>query len=673
MEFTLKNILFILIFPCSISFLFYSLYRLYFRVNLGKSEKSKYTIWQNIWRLLKIAVGQTKIFRDKEAGWVHASIFWGFLIFLFSASESVFQGFFPSFSWDFLGYGYSVITLLTEIISIAIIFAIFTALYRRFILKVARLQGNKDEVIDALLVLSFIFIITVSLIWQNASHIMAHSDENFAIRPVSEFLSRFFNPETANLHYEWSWWIHIITILIFVNYLPFSKHLHVYTSMISVFFGSENIPNKLNPINFEDETNEKYGATEVTDLTWRAILDGYSCTHCGRCTSVCPANITGKILDPREVIIGIRSRIEQIGNTLIRQNGKDPLLEPTIVTKEEQELLDKKFIGDVQHYEALWQCTTCGACMQECPVTIEHVPSIIEMRRGLVMMESEFPLLLQNTFSNIENSGNPWGFTPADRASWAEGLDVKIAAENSDFEYLFWVGCAGSFDDTGKKVSVALVKLMQKAGIDFAILGSEETCNGDPARRAGNEYLADAMVKSNIEVMQNYNVKKVITTCPHCFNTLKNEYPDFGFAPEVIHHTEFIDKLISDGKIDILKSDINEKLTYHDSCYLGRYNQIYKEPRSIINEIGNHEFTEVKRNKDNGLCCGAGGAQMFMEETEGKRVNIERTEELLSTNPEIISVNCPFCNIMISDGLKTLDNEKVIVKDIAELVLENSK
>ncbi|OGU57649.1 MAG: hypothetical protein A2X64_06055 [Ignavibacteria bacterium GWF2_33_9] len=673
MEFTLKNILFILIFPCSISFLYYSLYRLYFTINLGKPEKNRHSFWQNVYRLFKIAIGQTKIFRDKKAGLVHASIFWGFLIFLFSASESVLQGFLPSFSWDFLGYLYSVITLLTDIIAVAIVIAILTAFYRRYIMKVPRLQGSSMESLDAVLVLSFIFIITVSLIWQNASHIIAHSNEEFAIRPVSVYLSQFFNPATANTHYEWAWWFHILTILVFVNYLPFSKHLHVYTSMISVFFGNENIPNKLNAINFEDENNEKFGATEVTDLTWRAILDGYSCTHCGRCTSVCPANLTGKVLDPRAIIVGIRTRIEEIGPALIRYKGQDPLLDQSEFTDGEQEIFNKKFIGEIENYDALWQCTTCGACMQECPVTIEHVPSIIEMRRGLVMMESEFPPLLQNTFGNLENSGNPWGFSPAERVDWAEGLDVKIAAENPDFEYLFWVGCAGSFDDTGKRVSVAFTKLMQQAGVNFAILGNEESCNGDPARRAGNEYLADMMIKNNVEILKQYNVKKVITTCPHCFNAIKNEYPDFDFAPEVMHHTEFLDKLITEGKINLVKPDIKKRLTYHDSCYLGRYNQIYDEPRDIIQNVGNYEFTEAGRNKDKGLCCGAGGAQMFMEETEGKRVNIERTEELLSTNSELIGVNCPFCHIMISDGLKAMDNEQVKVKDIAELVLENSK
>lgn len=670
MEFTLKNLMFILIFPCSISFLYYSLFRLYRNVSLGREEKLHHNFWQNSFRLLKIAIGQSKIFRDKDSGWIHASIFWGFLIFLFSASESVFQGFYPRFSWDFLGYFYSIISFFTDIIAIAILIAIITAVYRRFILKVKRLQGDKSEKIDAILVLSFIFIITASLIWQNSSHIVAHGDEVYAFRPISLFFSNFFKADNASINYEWSWWIHIITILIFINYLPFSKHLHVYTSMITVFFGQDTIPNKLGKIDFEDENNEKFGATEVTDLTWRSILDGYSCTHCGRCTSVCPANLTGKILDPRQIIVDIRTRIDQIGPILVRQSGKDPLNDPSQISQNEQIILDKKFIGEVENYDALWQCTTCGACMQECPITIEHVPSIIEMRRGLVMMESEFPALLQNTFSNLENSGNPWGFSPAERADWAKDLNVKVAAENPEFEYLFWVGCAGSFDDKGKKVSVALANILQKANINFAILGTEESCNGDPARRAGNEYLADSMIKTNVEILQKYNVQKIITTCPHCFNTLKNEYPDFGFSAEVFHHSEFINKLISEGTIGMGKSE-KSTITYHDSCYLGRYNQIYNEPRKIISSLNSYDLVEANRNKDRGLCCGAGGAQMFMEETEGKRVNLERTEELISTGSKTIGVNCPFCNIMISDGLKSLDNESVQVKDIAELVNEN--
>ena len=523
MEFGYKNLVFILIFLASIAFLYFNLIRIYHIIMLGRKEKRNTTIWQDLLRMLKIAIGQTKIFRDNQAGWVHATIFWGFLIFLFSASESVLQGFYSGFSWNILGYIYSVITFLTDFIAIFILAAVIYAFYRRFVLKVPRLQGNLDEKIDAILVLGFIFVITSSLLLQNASYNQFYGEEEYAIRPISNFISSFIPFVYSQTLFDYSWWIHILAILIFMNYLPYSKHFHVFTSLPNVYVGNDNIPNKLPRIDFEDETNEKYGATEFTDLSWRSIMDGYSCTHCGRCTSVCPANITGKVLDPKEIIIQTRRRANDLGMILIRQNGNDPLLDSTNLTEEEKSIEGKKFIGEYQNPEALWQCTTCGACMTECPITIEHVPAIIEMRRGLVMMESEFPSLLQTTFSNLENSGNPWGFAPTDRANWAEGLNIKIASQSPDFEYLFWVGCAGSFDEKGIRISKIVSHLLNEAKINFAILGTEEQCNGDPARRAGNEYLADMLIKMNVETLTKYKVKKVVTTCPHCFNTLKNE------------------------------------------------------------------------------------------------------------------------------------------------------
>jgi Fe-S oxidoreductase len=303
--------------------------------------------------------------------------------------------------------------------------------------------------------------------------------------------------------------MHIGTILIFANYLFYSKHFHVYTSIFNVFFGSETIPNKLRQINFEDETLEQYGAKEFTDFTWKSLLDGYSCTHCGRCTSVCPANNTGKVLDPRRIMIGIRKRTEELAPILIKQNeaintnGEDLL-------PEEKSILDKKLIGDYISEEALWQCTTCGACMQECPLTIEHIPAIVEMRRNLIMMESEFPTQLQTTYDNMENAGNPWGFPQADRGDWASDLNIKIAANEPNFEYLFWVGCSGSYDDNAKKVTRAFTQILKAANIDFAILGNEEMCNGDAARRSGNEYLANSLINNNIETLKQYNVKKII-------------------------------------------------------------------------------------------------------------------------------------------------------------------
>lgn len=669
MTFHYKNLVFIFIFLAAISFLWFNLARIYHIIKLGKSEKRETKWWQDLFRVLKIAIGQTKIFRDIQAGWLHAAIFWGFLIFLFSAAEAVFQGFYPGFSWNFLGYCYSVITFLTDFIAIFILAAVVYAFYRRFVIKVPRLPNNLNEKIDATIVLSFIFIITASLLLQNASHIVHYGTEDFAIKPLSALISNFIPFQNAETIYEYSWWIHILSILIFMNYLPYSKHFHVYTSLPTVYFGTDNIPNKLTKIDFQDEKIEKYGATEFTDLSFRSIMDGFSCTHCGRCTSVCPANITGKVLDPRRVIVEIRNRAEDYGKILIRQNGVDPVLDPSPLTAEEETIANKKFIGDYELGEALWQCTTCGACMTECPIAIEHVPAIIEMRRGLVMMESEFPDLLQTTFTNLENSGNPWGFSQSDRAQWAEGLDIKFASEIEKFEYLFWVGCAGSYDEKGKKVSKIFSHLLQQANIDFAILGTEEQCNGDPARRAGNEYLADMLINANVETLNKYQVKKVITTCPHCFNTLKNEYPDYGLKLEVYHHTDFLKKLIDEGKLKI-KENKTESVTYHDSCYLGRYNQIYESPRQIIKTIFNGQFIETQRSADRGLCCGAGGAQMFLEETQGKRVNLERTEELLSTGSSTILLNCPFCNIMISDGLKTKETQTK-TKDFTEIIYEN--
>ncbi|HRS01665.1 MAG TPA: (Fe-S)-binding protein [Bacteroidota bacterium] len=671
MEFNTINIFFIFFFLGAISFFYFNAERFFKSLKLAKPSNRTDHFWRRLWTTLKIAFGQTRILRDKNAGWLHVAIFWGFLIFLFSASEALIEGFFPKFSWNFLGVFYSVITLLTDIFALAILAAVIYAFWRRFGIKVKRLQGDKSEKIDATLVLGFIFIIVCSLLLQNTARSEYIAPPDYSIHPVSALLSSMiiFNPPQT--FYYLFWFMHIGTILIFANYLFYSKHFHVYTSIFNVFFGSETIPNKLNPINFEDETIEQYGAKEFTDFTWKSLLDGYSCTHCGRCTSVCPANNTGKILDPRRIMIGIRKRTDELAPILIKQN-ESKNTNGTDLLPEEKSVLDKKLIGDYISAEALWQCTTCGACMQECPLTIEHVFAIVEMRRNLVMMESEFPTQLQTTYDNMENAGNPWGFAQADRADWANDLDIKIAADEPNFEYLYWVGCSGSYDDNAKKVTRAFAQILKAANIDFAILGNEEMCNGDVARRSGNEYLANSLINGNVETLKQYNVKKIITTCPHCYNTFKNEYPDFGLQCEVIHHTQLINQLIKENKI-ILKNNNPEniKVAYHDSCYLGRYNQIYNEPREILTGIDNLDMIETERSKDKGFCCGAGGGQMFMEETEGKRINIARTEELTQSQPSLIALNCPFCNTMISDGIKSLQKEEIKVKDIAQIVFEN--
>jgi len=388
------------------------------------------------------------------------------------------------------------------------------------------------------------------------------------------------------------------------------------------------------------------------------VLDGYSCTECGRCTSVCPANTVGKSLSPREIIVNIRQRTKDKAPLLAKGINEGEQFEKTLV---------HNYISDLE----LWQCTTCMACVQECPVMIEHIDSIVDFRRNLVLTESQFPSGLNNVFKSLETNFTPWAFSSAERADWAEGLDVKTMQNDPNCEYLFWVGCAGSFDDRYKKVSRALAKLMQKANIEFRILGIEEKCNGDTARRLGNEYIAQMLIMENVETLNKYNVKKIVTACPHCYHSLKNEYKQFDGNFDVIHHSELIKNLIEDGRIT-LKENGKSKITYHDSCYLGRYNNIYNEPRKSLQHIKGIDLIEMNRNKDKGFCCGAGGGRMFLEDEEGGRVNEERTKEAIETGADTIVSACPFCMTMMTDGVKHFEkSDEVAVKDIAEIVLEN--
>lgn len=664
----LKNIIFILVFLTAVILFVFSSRKLIRQMLVAKKKDDRFDrIGDRIKRVLKIAFGQSKLLRDPFAGTIHFLIFWGFMLFLFAVVEALIQGFYSNFSLAFTGYFYSAVTLVQDVFGVLVILSVLVALYRRFIAHIPRLEVEKAHKADAAFILLLIMLVVIAMFGENMSSIAMHGFKlgEYEVRPVSAFLSPlFFSSHSAAsaLSYEIFWWLHVVVVLAFLNYLPYSKHLHVLTSIPNTFFSNNSdIRNTLKPINLEDESLEVFGAADIEQLSWKQILDGYSCTECGRCTSVCPAATVGKSLSPRKIMVDIRRRTAD----------KAPLV---LEGKTEGEVFEKTLVHDYISDTELWECTTCMACVQECPVMIEHVDSIVDLRRDLVLTEAEFPSNLNNVFKSIETNYTPWAFNKEDRANWAEGMGIKTMAEDRDGEILFWVGCAGSFDDRYKKVTKAFASLMQKANIDFRILGNEEKCNGDTARRLGNEYLAQMMIQQNVETLNGYGVKKIVTACPHCFHSIKNEYKQFGGNFEVMHHTQLIEEMLSSGKIQLKEDSPVQKVTYHDSCYLGRYNEVYDSPRESLGKVNGLEFVEMDRNKSRGFCCGAGGGRMFLEDEEGGKINVERTRQALDTEAETIASACPFCMTMMTDGVKHFEkSEEVGVKDIAEIIFENTK
>ncbi|MGH2575546.1 MAG: heterodisulfide reductase-related iron-sulfur binding cluster [Ignavibacteria bacterium] len=638
-------------------------------VVLGRKEDRTGNTLLRFKRMLKVAIGQSKLLREPAAGLMHALIFWGFITLLTAILEAVIQGFYTKFSISFLGDFSKFIFVSQDLFGVLVIFAVFWALIRRYITHPKRLQGDGHTNFDATIILVLILAVMLTMFGVNSLKplINPHNSEYYKFNFIASLISPLFSNvsySAANNLYWIFWWSHIIIVLSFLNYLPYSKHLHIVTSIPNVYL-SKIGPQTLDSeeINFENE-DVFLGAGDFEQLTWKSIFDGYACTECGRCTAVCPANITGKTLSPRKIIMNIRDRTLEKAPYLV--NGKEIPQEINI-----KKIVSENYVTD----EELWACTTCMACVQECPVNIEHVNPIVDMRRFLVQSEARFPEELMTVFSNMENNGAPWAYPQSDRLIWAEGLGVPLASDKKEFEVLYWVGCAGAFDVRYKNVSRSIAQLLNKAGIDYAVLGTEEKCNGDSARRLGNEFLAQTLIKDNAQTLKRYKFNKILVSCPHCLQTIGNEYKNFGADYKVIHHSEFISELVDNNKIGIdEEKKIDRKITYHDSCYLGRYNNIYDEPRNLLKSVNRGEMLEMKRSRDKGLCCGAGGGRMWMEEKIGKKVNIERTEEALSLNPEIISTACPFCMTMMTDGVKEKGKqEEVKVRDFAELVLDSVK
>ena len=608
----------------------------------GKENRADQPL-KRIFRTLSVAFGQSRLLKEPKSGWMHAVIFWGFLILLVRAGEFFFIGLFPNIESHFSITAPLVLPYLwiKDGVVFMVTLAVLYALYRRLVIRPNRLTLS----IEGLVILNLILVIAASDILFDSAFI--------ALNPGIEKsgpLAALFVPLisllgknlTGHLH-SLAYWTHVSAILFFLTLLPRSKHFHIVTSIPNVFLSNMNPGNGLHRIDFEDEEQENFGITEVENFSWKQMLDLHTCTQCGRCDRVCPALATEKPLSPQQLTVNLRDHL----------NTPSPS--------------DNNLLGDVIDDEVVWACTTCGACESACPVMIQYVDKVIDLRRGLILTEDRYPKEFESAFKSLETQSNPWGFPKNSRADWAKALDIPIWDKTNPSEYLYFIGCNGSFDTRGKKISESVVKTLQQAGVSFSILGNSEGCTGDPARRAGNEYLFDMLASQNADTFKQQGVLKVITHCPHCLNSLKNEYPEFGVYLEVIHHSELLETLISDGKISVgEKTDSN--VVVHDSCYLGRHNGVYDAPRNVLAaEVQNVQ--EVEQSRETGTCCGAGGARFLLEENTGTRMSHHRLDELMVTNPDTIAVSCPFCVLMLEDAVKAKGLEgKVKVRDIGEIL-----
>jgi Fe-S oxidoreductase/nitrate reductase gamma subunit len=658
------------------------IYGVYRRWQMWKAIGKPEIRWDNITARIKSLLWdgllQAKIWREPYPGIMHGLIFFGFVVLLFGAifDAGEFHVTEPLFSWSFLrGNFYLGFSFLMDLFGLFVLIGIILALYRRYVAKPDRLgyKGKPDNTTDdaVVLVLIGLIIITGFLIEGLRIYATKSSVPWEVWSFVGWFVSGAFNGldvATARILHKLSWWVHALLALGFIAYIPYSRLLHIITTPSNYFMASLKPTGFIEPIR-DFETAESFGAGKLEDFTWKQIFDSDACTRCGRCQDGCPAYLSGKPLSPKKVIqdiktywlekapASIKSKVEAQTAT---EGGAAPEASP-----------DKVLPGEIIDLHELWACTNCMYCMEHCSAAIEHVPKIINMRQYKVLTEADFAPELQLTYRNMENNSNPWGVGSHLRGDWAKELGIKTLAEDPNVEYLFYVGCSGSFDDRGKKVSVAFAKILQAAGVSFGILGNEEGCCGDSAMRGGNEYLFQSLAQANIGVMNGYGVKKIITTCPHGYNALKKDYPNFGGSFEVYHHTEIIAGLIAQGKIS-LNNSVEGLFTFHDSCFLGRYNDIYYQPRMILGAIPGLKLTEMERNLDRSFCCGAGGARMWMEEDIGERINDMRTDQAIAVKADTVAVACPFCLTMISDGIKDRQmTEKMVSLDIAEIVLKS--
>ncbi len=607
---------------------------------------------------LKFAIGQWRMPREPIAGLAHIFIFSGFTIVSLATVTHFVHAFAPD--WHFPGLGgaggaaYSLVKDSSELL---VLLGVGYGLWRR--LKKAPSRVGRSW--EGVFVLFMILTLMLTDFMVSAGEFIQRGESALPWSPGGFLASLAMAPLGPDLAYglgRGAYWLHCAAVLVFLNFLPIGKHFHVITGIPNVFFRNLKVAGYVPKVDLEN--SEKFGIQNTADLTWSMALDAYSCTECGRCNVYCPTMLTGKPLSHRQLNLDIKKSMLADKDVIIGGDAKAKEALPALVDERVKP-------------ETIWACTTCGSCEQECPVYIENVPRIIQMRQNKVLAEGDIAPELARAYKGMENNNNPWGIGSDQRDAWAAGLDIPrvadIVSKEGEVPLLYWIGCAGSFDDRSKKITLAMVKILKAAGQPFAILGKEEGCTGDVARRTGNEYLFQALATANIEMLNTYKIKKVLTHCPHCLHTIKSEYPEFGGTFEVVHHTQFIEQLLASGKLKLEKK-VDHEVAWHDSCYLGRYHNIYDAPRNIVANVPGASFKELPRNKSRSVCCGAGGGRFWMEEKIGERINVHRAKEASEATGDTVGSSCPFCLTMLRDGLGHLGKEDISTQDIAEIVVQ---
>ncbi|MFJ9204876.1 heterodisulfide reductase-related iron-sulfur binding cluster [Bacillus velezensis] len=656
-------------------------------IKLGQREEFDKRLKERLQKIWVNVFGQKKLLKDKKSGIIHVLFFYGFILVQFGAIDFILKGLLPDRHLPF-GPLYPAFTFFQEIVTFLILIAVVWAFYRRYIEKLVRLKRG----FKAGLVLLFIGGLMVTVLLGNAMNLLWHDHSLSWTEPIASSIAFVLGglsaPAAAAVFYV-SWWLHLFFLLSFLVYVPQSKHAHLIAGPANVFLSRLDSKGKLEKIDFTDETKESYGVGKIEDFRRSQLVDLYACVECGRCTNMCPASGTGKMLSPMDLILKLRDHLTEKGAAVTSKSPwvPAPVFQHTKAnqlaaassgggSREAAAAIDynPSLIGEVITEEEIWACTTCRNCEDQCPVMNEHVDKIIDLRRYLVLTEGKMDSDAQRAMTSIERQGNPWGLNRKERENWREQADTEIPTvkemkkQDKEFDYLFWVGSMGSYDNRSQKIAVSFAKLLNEAGVSFAILGNKEKNSGDTPRRLGNEFLFQELAEHNIGEFEKHGIKKIVTIDPHVYNMFKNEYPDFGFRAEVYHHTELLAELVSQGKLKPLHP-VNETITFHDSCYLGRYNEVYEPPRAILKAIPGVQLKEMERSRENGMCCGAGGGLMWMEEETGARINTARTEQALSVSPTVISSGCPYCLTMLGDGTKAKEAEDAIgTYDVSELL-----